>query len=92
MFPQKAVEERVNHLSKTRDGDEKRFASHDVPWPSTALQDVKNSSMRAVDIYLQGALREARRVMASKLPAARRRQQALSIVRGAMAAPVACRE
>ena len=30
--------------------------------------------------------------MASKLPAARRRQQALSIVRGAMAAPVAWRE
>jgi len=76
------IQERVDALERTKEGDEQKFKNHDVPWNTKIIMDVKHASLHMMDLYMEAALAEANDIMASSLPVQKKRDKALAVLTG----------
>ena len=79
---QDKIQERLDALDRTKEGDEQKFKKHDVPWNTKMLTEVKHASLVMLDQYMRIALAEAREIMGSSLRADTKREKALAMLRG----------
>ena len=79
---QEKVQDRMDILNRTKEADEARFKSHDVPWNKKLMTEVKHASLHAMDLYMQIALDEASETMESSLPDKKKRDKALAVLTG----------
>eukprot|EP00803_Ostreobium_quekettii_P009574 evm.model.scf_1017.5 EVM.evm.TU.scf_1017.5 scf_1017:34794-47123(+) len=74
------VQDRMDILNRTKEADEARFKSHDVPWNKKLMTEVKHASLHAMDLYMQIALDEANETMESSLADKKKRDKALAVL------------
>lgn len=79
---QDKIQERVDALDRTKEGDEQRFKKHDVPWDAKMLTEVKHASLIMLDQHMWITLAEAHEIMGSGLRTDMKREKALAMLRG----------